>query len=92
MLSMQMQQTAQQILMQQQIFLQQMQMHMSAIEKHADTSKKNLWQITNFMTIHDSKRKRDRIDEEDNDSSNDKKLLSNENLIKYIDLPMLVVP
>jgi hypothetical protein len=73
MLSMQMQQTAQQILMQQQIFLQQMQMHMSAIEKHADTSKKYLWRITNFMTIHDSKPKKDRIDEEDNDSSNDDK-------------------
>ncbi len=73
MLSMQMQQTAQQILMQQQIFLQQMHMHMCAIEKHADTSEKNLWQITNFMTIHDSKRKRDGIDEEDNYSSNDDK-------------------
>jgi hypothetical protein len=42
MLLMQMQQTAQQILMYQQIFLQQMQMHMSAMEKHADTSKKYL--------------------------------------------------
>jgi hypothetical protein len=57
--------------MQQQIFLQQMQMHMSAIEKHADTSEKYLWRITNFMTIHDSKRKRDEIDEDYNDSSND---------------------
>jgi hypothetical protein len=73
MLSMQMQQTAQQIAMQEQIFLQQMQMHMSAIEKHADTSEKYLRRITNFMTIHHSKRKRDRIDEEDNDSSNDDK-------------------
>ena len=73
MLSMQMQQTAQQILMQQQIFLQQMQMHMSAMEKHADTSKKYLWRIANFMTIHNSKCKRDGIDEEDNDSSNDDK-------------------
>jgi hypothetical protein len=73
MLSMQIQKIAQQILMQQQIFLQQMQMHMSAMEEHADTSKKYLWWITNFMTIHDSKRKRDRIDEEDNDSSNDDK-------------------
>jgi hypothetical protein len=42
MLSMQIQQTAYQILIQQQIFLQQMQMHMSAMEKHADTSKKYL--------------------------------------------------
>jgi hypothetical protein len=73
MLSMQMQQTAQQISMQQQIILQQMQMHMSAIEKHADTSEKYLWRITNFTTIHDSKCKRDGIDEEDNDSSNDDK-------------------
>ncbi len=73
MLSMQIQQTAQQILMQQQIFLQQMQMHISAMEKHTDTSENYLWRITNFMTIHDSKRKRGRIDEEDNDSSNDDK-------------------
>jgi hypothetical protein len=73
MLSMQIQQTAQQISMQQQMFLQQMQMHMSAMEKHADTSEKYLWRITNFMTIHDSKRKRDGIDEEDNDSSDDDK-------------------
>ncbi len=73
MLSMQIQQTSQQILVQQQMFLQQMQMHMSAMEKHADTSKKYLRQIINFMTIHDSKRKRDGIDEEDNDSSNDDK-------------------
>ncbi len=47
--------------------------HMSAMEKHADTSEKYLRQITNFMTIHDSKCKRDEIDEEDNDSSNDDK-------------------
>ncbi len=73
MLSMQMQQTAQQILMQQQIFLQQMQMHMSAIEKHTDTSEKYLWRIANLMTIHDSKQKRDGVDEEHNDSSNDDK-------------------
>jgi hypothetical protein len=73
MLSMQMQQMAQQILMQQQIFLQQMQMHMSAMEKHADTSKKYLWQMANFMTTHNNKRKRNGIDEKDNDSSNDDK-------------------
>ncbi len=71
MLSMQMQQTAQQISMQQQIFLQQMQMHVSAMEKYADTSEKYLWQIANFKTTHNSKRKRDGVDEEDNDSSND---------------------
>ena len=46
---------------------------MSAMEKHADTSKKYLRRITNFMTIHDSKGKRNGIDEEDNDSSNDDK-------------------
>ncbi len=73
MLSMQMQQTAQQISMQQQIFLQQMQMHVSAMENYADTSKKYLWWIANFMTTHINKHKRDRIDEEDNDSSNDDK-------------------
>ncbi len=73
MLLMQMQQTAQKISMQQQTFLQQMQLHMSAMEKHADTRKKYLWRIVNFMTIHNSKRKRDGIDEEDNDSSNDNK-------------------
>ncbi len=73
MLSMQMQQMAQQISMQQQIFLQQMQMHMSAMEKHPDTSKKYLRRIANFMTTHNNKCKRDGIDEEDNDSSNDDK-------------------
>jgi hypothetical protein len=79
MLSVQMQQTAQQILMQQQIFLQQMQMHLSALEKHADTSEKYLWRIANFMTTHNNKHKRNGIDEEDNDSSNDDKQLCNEN-------------
>jgi hypothetical protein len=73
MLSIQMQQMAQQILMQQQRFLQQMQMHMSAMEKHADTSEKYLWRIASFMTTHNNKRKRDGIDEEDNDSLNDDK-------------------
>ncbi len=60
-------------MMQLQILLQQMQMHMSTMEKHADTSEKYLRRITIFMTIHDSKHKRDGIDEEDNDSSNDDK-------------------
>ncbi len=59
--------------MQQQIFLQQMQVHMSAIEKHTDTSEKYLWRIANFMKIHNNMRKRNWIDEEDNDSSNDDK-------------------
>jgi hypothetical protein len=72
-LSMQVQQMAQQISMQQQIFLQQMQMHMSAMEKHADTSTKYLRWIANFMTTHNNKHKRDGIEEEDNDSSNDDK-------------------
>jgi hypothetical protein len=72
-LSMQMQQMAQQISMQQQIFLQQMQMHMSTMEKHTDTSERYLWQIANFMTTHNKNRKRNGIDEEDNDSSNDDK-------------------
>ncbi len=73
MLSMQIQQMAQQISMQHQIFLQQMQMQMSAMEKLADTSVKYLWRIANFMTTHNNKHKRNRIDEEDNDSSNDDK-------------------
>ncbi len=59
--------------MQQQILLPQMQMHMSAMEKNADTSNKYLQRIANFMTIHNSTGKRDGIDEEDNDSSNDDK-------------------
>jgi hypothetical protein len=46
---------------------------MSAMEKHADTSKKYLWQIANFMTTNNNKRKRDGIDEKDNDNSNDDK-------------------
>ncbi len=71
--SMQMQQTAQQISMQQLMFLQQMQMHMSAMEKRGDTSEKYLWRIANFMTTHNNKRMRTGIDEEDNDSSNDDK-------------------
>ncbi len=40
---------------------------------HMDTSKKYLWRIANFMTTHNNKRKRNRIDEEDNDCSNDDK-------------------
>jgi hypothetical protein len=59
--------------MQQQVFLQQMQMHMSAMEKCTDTSEKYLWQITKSMTTHNNKRKRGETDEEDNDSSNDDK-------------------
>jgi hypothetical protein len=46
---------------------------MSAMEKHADTSEKYLRRITNFMTTHNNKHKRNRIDEEDNDRSNDDK-------------------
>jgi hypothetical protein len=73
MLLMQMQQMAQQISMQHQIFLQQMQMQMSAMEKHTDTSEKYLQRIANFMTTHNNKHKRNGIDEEVNDSSNDDK-------------------
>ncbi len=53
--------------------MQQMQMHMSAMEKCTDTSEKYLWQITKSMTTHNNKRKRGETDEEDNDSSNDDK-------------------
>ncbi len=73
MLSMQMQQTAQIIAMQQQIFLQQMQMHMSALEKRTDTSKKYLWRITKSMITHNNKCKRGGTDKEDDYSSNDDK-------------------
>jgi hypothetical protein len=46
---------------------------MSTMEKHMDTGKKYLRRITNFMTTHNNKHKKDGIDEEDNDSSNDEK-------------------
>jgi hypothetical protein len=62
MLLMQMQQTAQQI-----------QMHMSAMEKHGDTRENYLWQITTSLTSHNYKHKRSRTDDEDNDSSNNDK-------------------
>jgi hypothetical protein len=45
----------------------------TCMEKHADTSEKYLWRIANFMTTHNNKRKRNGIDEEDNDDSNDDK-------------------
>jgi hypothetical protein len=51
MLSMQMQQTAQQISMQQQIFLWQMQMHMSAMEKHADTPARSIFNKILFLFL-----------------------------------------
>ncbi len=74
MLSMQMQQMTQQILIQQQIFMQKMQVHMSVIENRADTSKKYLCRIVKSMTTHNNnKRKRGETDEEHNDSSNDDK-------------------
>ncbi len=43
------------------------------MEKQEDTSEKYLWWIANFMTAHNNKRKRNKIDEEDNYSSNDNK-------------------
>jgi hypothetical protein len=52
MLSMQMQQMAQQILIQQQIFMQQMQVHMSIMENCADTCKTYLCWIVKSMTTH----------------------------------------
>jgi hypothetical protein len=73
MLSIQMQQTAQQFLMQQQMFQEQMQMQMSAMEKRAETSKKYLRQIAKSMTSHNYKCKRGGTDEEDDDSLNDEK-------------------
>jgi hypothetical protein len=43
------------------------------MEKHADTSKKHLLWMAKFMTTHNNKSKRNGIDEEDIDSSNDDK-------------------
>jgi hypothetical protein len=43
------------------------------MEKRTDTSKKYLWRMANVMTTHNNKRKRNGIDEEDNDSSNNDK-------------------
>ncbi len=48
-------------------------MQTSAMEKCADTREKHLWQIAMSLTSHNNKRKRDRTDYEDNDSSNDDK-------------------
>jgi hypothetical protein len=69
MLLMQMQQTAQQLSMQQQMFQQQIQMQMSAMEKHADTREKYLWRIPMSLTSQNNKRKRGGTDDEDDDSS-----------------------
>jgi hypothetical protein len=44
--------------MQQQIFLQQMQMHMSAMEKHPDNSNKDIWRIAKFLNTHNYKVRR----------------------------------
>jgi hypothetical protein len=38
------------------------------MENHADTSKKYLWWMADFMPTHNNKHKRNGIDEEDNDS------------------------
>jgi hypothetical protein len=48
-------------------------MQVSAMEKRMETSKKYLWWITKSMNSHNSKSKRGRTDEEDNDSLNDDK-------------------
>jgi hypothetical protein len=74
MLSIQMQQTTQQILIQQQIFMQQMQVHMSVMENRVDTSEKYLCRIVKSMTTHNNnKRKLGETEEEHIDSSNDDK-------------------
>jgi hypothetical protein len=73
MLLMQMQQMAQQLSIQQQMFQQQIQMQMSAMEKHADTHEKYLRRLAMSLTSHNNKRKRGRTDDKDNDSSNDDK-------------------
>ncbi len=46
-------------------------MQMSAMEKHADTLEKYLWQIGMSLTSHNNKHKMGGTDDEDDDSSND---------------------
>ena len=68
MLSMQMQQQAQQFSMQQQMFQQQMQMQMVAIERRAEVNEKYLRRIA---TAVGNKRKRGESDEDDGSSGDD---------------------
>ena len=68
MLSMQMQQQAQQFSMQQQMFQQQMQMQMAAIERRAEVNEKYLRRIAKAVG---NKRKRGESDEDDGSSGDD---------------------
>jgi len=67
MLSMQMQQQAQQFSMQQQMFQQQMQMQIAAIERRAEVNEKYLRRIAKAV----SKRKRGESDDDDGSSGDD---------------------
>jgi hypothetical protein len=71
MLSMQMQQAAQQFLMQQAMFQQQVQLQLSAMDKRTATNEKYLCKIAKLLGKN-KKRKRGWTDDEDNDSSDDK--------------------
>ena len=55
------------------MFQQQIQMQMSAMEKHADTREKYLRRSAMSLTSHNNKCKRGGTDDEDDDSSNDDK-------------------
>ena len=70
MLSNQMQQTSQNMSMQQTIFQQQMQMQLASIEKRAEMSKKYLRQIAKSLAKN-KKRKKGGSDDEDDTSYDD---------------------
>jgi hypothetical protein len=70
MLLMQMQQQTQQFSMHHEMFQQQMQMQMAAMEKHVETSEKYLCRIV--KTIGRNKQKRSGNDDKDDTSDDDK--------------------
>ena len=70
MLSNQMQQTSQNMSMQQTIFQQQMQMQLASIEKRAEMSEKYLRQIAKSLAKN-KKRKKGGSDDEDDTSDDD---------------------
>ena len=70
MLSNQMQQTVQNMSMQQTIFQQQMQMQLASIEKRAEMSEKYLRQIAKLLAKN-KKRKKGGSDDEDDTSDDD---------------------
>ena len=70
MLSNQMQQTEQNMSMQQSMFHQQMQMQLAAIDKRAETTEKYLCQIAKSL-VRNKKRKKGGSDDEDDTSDDD---------------------